>query len=608
MSPREAQWTWRRSGATIACLAALANACQADHGSTVANERTKTSTAPLVATNLPPEVAGIIGADSHGPDYVIIGGTANYRSRGFRLDPQGRLSTFDTSSLFQTLGLYLGRFASDGTNYYLAYPAEPNDSTLLGYRLRNAQWESFDTSILPKRLDVPVVDMAGAAGVLGITVPVHTQINRYFTADLYVFPGEAPPKVVSLSALGAGLRFALSTLGDGFVAVRFGELGNVAWQRVSAEGIASAPEEITGLPTDFDPSSVRISVADERILVFASTWPVASYVSWTPVGKPPNPFVRVANIADIQPIEGANVAMAWTETGPRIWRAIDLVDVSSALPPDALAVPPGSTYAGFARAQFPRGRALFFVRAAEDAGATISARLVDVGGLEGTACTDGRACANGLCVDGVCCDSPCDGPCQRCGANGTCGPVTSGTDDACMGSRACGSDGRCLPTLGQACAEDTDCVTGFCAAGTCCRTRCAGGCETCETGVCAPVPKGTAGHGPICADATCSGVDGRCARERPTVCASETEADAPNGPLLSCAPYRCRGGSCLERCDSVYDCTAGLVCTPEGQCEAPHAASVSCQTHGHRTRPPVPMLLLLALLLMGRRSGAAPSK
>jgi len=62
----------------------------------------------------------------------------------------------------------------------------------------------------------------------------------------------------------------------------------------------------------------------------------------------------------------------------------------------------------------------------------------------GNPCDDELVCASAHCVDGLCCDTVCDGPCERCsvdaggGANGTCLPLVCAiglvcidADDAC---------------------------------------------------------------------------------------------------------------------------------------------------------------------------------
>ena len=62
---------------------------------------------------------------------------------------------------------------------------------------------------------------------------------------------------------------------------------------------------------------------------------------------------------------------------------------------------------------------------------------------QGAACTDGAACGSGFCVDGVCCDTACGGPCVACAlaaqgaVDGTCTPLT-GVD--CVAGATCGDD------------------------------------------------------------------------------------------------------------------------------------------------------------------------
>lgn len=64
----------------------------------------------------------------------------------------------------------------------------------------------------------------------------------------------------------------------------------------------------------------------------------------------------------------------------------------------------------------------------------------------GTPCVDDEACASGHCVDGVCCDLPCEGSCQTCSANpGTCEAVPPGEDpDLECGPGVCGSAQECV--------------------------------------------------------------------------------------------------------------------------------------------------------------------
>lgn len=115
--------------------------------------------------------------------------------------------------------------------------------------------------------------------------------------------------------------------------------------------------------------------------------------------------------------------------------AVDLVlpaadDPQAPLPSDAF----GSALA----AQGPRlaigaPSAVTVISGAEVA--TGRAFIVDLTFAAGALCTGDQACASGHCVDGVCCDGPCDGPCAACSAvlgamsDGTCTELCPGACD-----------------------------------------------------------------------------------------------------------------------------------------------------------------------------------
>jgi len=80
----------------------------------------------------------------------------------------------------------------------------------------------------------------------------------------------------------------------------------------------------------------------------------------------------------------------------------------------------------------------------------------------GQACTSASTCASGFCVDGVCCNSGCDGTCVSCnqaGLAGKCSPFTAGTDpgkECSTGTgtckSACDGVGACaMPPYGTTC-------------------------------------------------------------------------------------------------------------------------------------------------------------
>ena len=91
----------------------------------------------------------------------------------------------------------------------------------------------------------------------------------------------------------------------------------------------------------------------------------------------------------------------------------------------------------------------------------------------GTMCANDAACTSLHCVDGVCCDTVCDGTCYSCnlpGSAGTCKPI-DGAEDAvanatCGGGWICtapaGAAPRCKVGDGGQCGTDADCANGVC--------------------------------------------------------------------------------------------------------------------------------------------------
>jgi len=71
----------------------------------------------------------------------------------------------------------------------------------------------------------------------------------------------------------------------------------------------------------------------------------------------------------------------------------------------------------------------------------------------GAQCGVDDDCESTRCIDGVCCDAPCDGQCRAClgsltaGSDGQCGFITAGMDpDAeCMPGQSCDGAGACAP-------------------------------------------------------------------------------------------------------------------------------------------------------------------
>ena len=90
--------------------------------------------------------------------------------------------------------------------------------------------------------------------------------------------------------------------------------------------------------------------------------------------------------------------------------------------------------------------------------------------LLGAPCASASECAGGLCVDGVCCESACDGPCDSCnqaGQEGLCQPAIEKTPDPLCDPYLCGGSGSCTATCQTTadCAPDSACnASGECVA------------------------------------------------------------------------------------------------------------------------------------------------
>ncbi|MGC4091522.1 MAG: hypothetical protein QM756_27310 [Polyangiaceae bacterium] len=166
----------------------------------------------------------------------------------------------------------------------------------------------------------------------------------------------------------------------------------------------------------------------------------------------------------------------------------------------------------------------------------------------GTACNISSQCKSGRCVDGVCCDAACDGPCEACsaaltgGVDGLCSSVKTGTDPgndcAAEDVSTCGQTGMCGPNKTCALyATSAVCKAGSCAAGSAQSERKCDGAGTCKTGTtttCAPY---------ICGSTACLGA-----------CTANSQCSTGN----VCIAGTCRAPSgLLGPCDEVADCSRG---------------------------------------------------
>ena len=225
---------------------------------------------------------------------------------------------------------------------------------------------------------------------------------------------------------------------------------------------------------------------------------------------------------------------------------------------------------------------------------------VDCGGPDCGAClglechpTNGCGQLNGapaFCVmpENICCDAPCDLPCEACSlpktgvANGTCAPVpySQDPDMECSNLGGCGATPgkcRCLDGVkntdesdvdcggttcqpcggGKMCSVDQDCAADvpFCTtAKTCCTGPCDGICFACSlSGQCLAQPVGFAD--PACPlNQACAPAGGAtpCVGKAGAACSSNAK----------CLSQVCTGGFCAKSafgkpCSDVNDCSTG---------------------------------------------------
>ncbi len=252
--------------------------------------------------------------------------------------------------------------------------------------------------------------------------------------------------------------------------------------------------------------------------------------------------------------------------------------------------------------------------------------------VNGTACTADDQCPDKHCVDGVCCESACDGQCEMCNDAGTCvaakgAPV--GDRDACPGDADCA--GSCNGKNRTECtgskAAGTSCGAASCAAnigrlGACdAEANCQVSEQACDPFVCGETECKTecatdddCQSGFICDGKACKLSSSTCSDDGTSVVDQEKKS-------TDCDPYLCEAGKCLKNCSDSTDCQSGKICNTsqgDGVCEAastlaPEADSgCGCRTVGTRStgsKTSYAWLLMLSLVgLRRRRAGGRPHR
>lgn len=200
------------------------------------------------------------------------------------------------------------------------------------------------------------------------------------------------------------------------------------------------------------------------------------------------------------------------------------------------------------------------------------------GGIEtlksnGAACTDGKECKTGFCVDSVCCNVACSGQCHACDVTpGTCTQVASGQPHGnrpqCAGvGTKCGGQCGNSPTACDYPGSATSCRSQSCNSST---KTLAASCD--GAGACAPVQTTSCGAflcnaaGDDCRT-TCSGSGtGECLS--PAVCIGNVcKGQLANGATCG-GNGECVSGYCFDSVCCNTSCT--------GQCEACNITLGTC--------------------------------
>jgi hypothetical protein len=243
------------------------------------------------------------------------------------------------------------------------------------------------------------------------------------------------------------------------------------------------------------------------------------------------------------------------------------------------------------------------------------------------ACSASRECTDGFCVDGVCCNSPCEGTCESCNqpnAAGFCIPVTG---SPAHGRPACPVASPTTPCKQLTCDGTTrDQCVGFvgptvpcreaaCTAGIATSTAVCdgkGNCAEQDGQKCEPFVCLGAACGAACAsDAECAAkfqcdpVKHDCVPRTGASCDGDHTLSTPGGQTTDCSPYKCEGASCKSGCTSVLDCVAPNICDEAtraciGATPNPDTAAGCAAFDGGPRSSSSPLALLAALALAAR--------
>jgi len=178
---------------------------------------------------------------------------------------------------------------------------------------------------------------------------------------------------------------------------------------------------------------------------------------------------------------------------------------------------------------------------------------------QGQNCTASSQCLTGHCQDLVCCGSACKDTCKGCnvaGNKGACVFIPTGQTDPfattpCTGTKVCDGAGGCKSSGVAVCKKNSDCLSGHCSDGLCCKSACKGTCKSCAVsgslGSCVNIPLGKPD---LEASVLCSGNNvcdglGGCKLALGKSC--NADGDCASG---SCSDGYCCDSACTVACKS----------------------------------------------------------
>ncbi len=217
----------------------------------------------------------------------------------------------------------------------------------------------------------------------------------------------------------------------------------------------------------------------------------------------------------------------------------------------------------------------------------------------GRACADANDCDSGHCVDGVCCETACDGPCRDCGSDGRCS-VQPADDPAC-GSILCPPSVECrtyereirtdrCAALGQ-CKSSADCLFTNALARTACgdgdicdgQGTCGGRTVACGAISC-PVNPGHCCHRSSSGDQICQMDSARCTdADYATSIECDRLSQCPLGQV--CCFFGTPGGGPV-RCTA--ECQPGVQVSARQICDPTQVAPTECPSGVCRAEPGLP--------------------